>query len=133
VSCGGVVGGIAAAIVIGPLIGFLVWRRNADSGDTQKSAVSGARLSYTEGTDGHDNLLGSAAASAKPQPSPVPVSPASVSATQPTSPASVPIADYEVGYKDQTRTVLDAASSTSALVDNAANVVVAGLCSIHQL
>jgi hypothetical protein len=122
---GGVVGGIAAAIVIGFLIGFLVWRRKTDSGGTHKSEVSGAKYSFTEGTTGHDNLLGPAAVSATHQPSPtpvpppasasaaqptLPVPPASVSATQPTSssPASVPSNNYDVGYKDQARSVINA-------------------------
>jgi hypothetical protein len=122
---GGVVGGIGAAIVIGSLIGFLVWRRKTDSGNTHKSEVSGVKYSFTEGTTGHDNLLGPAAVSATHQPSPTPVPPpasvsatqptlpvlpASVSATQPTtsSPASVPSTNYDVGYKDQARTVINA-------------------------
>jgi hypothetical protein len=108
---GGVVGGIGAAIVIGSLIGFLVCRRKADSGDTHKSEVGGARLSFTEGTDGHDKLLGPADVLATQQPSHDPVPPASLLATQPTtssSPAFVPLTNYEVGYKDQTRTVIDA-------------------------
>jgi hypothetical protein len=121
---GGVVGGIGAAIVIGSLIGFLVWRHKTDSSDTHKSEVSGAKYSFTEGTTGHDNLLGPDAVSATHQPSPTPVAQASVSATQPTlpvppasvsatqptssSPASVPSTNFDVGYKDQARSVIGA-------------------------
>jgi hypothetical protein len=114
---GGVVGGIGAAIVIASLIGFLFWRRKADYGDTHKSEVGGARLSFTEGTDGQDKLLGPADVLATQQPSHDPVPPASVLATQQTtssSPALVPSAHYEVGYKDQTRTVIAAIPAVAA-------------------
>jgi hypothetical protein len=103
---GGVVGGIGAAIVFGSLIGFLVWRRKTDSGDSHKSEVGGARLSFTEGATGHDNLLGPAVVLAMHQPSPTPVPPASVLAKQPSSsssPLSVPTTNYVVHYKDQAR------------------------------
>jgi hypothetical protein len=124
---GGVVGGIAAVIVIGSMIGFLFWPRKSDSGDTQKPEVINiAKLSVTEGTEESDNFRGSAAVSVTQQPSPVstvppvsvmdnqppspvPVPPASlvsVSAKQPTSsspPLSVPTTNYVVDYKDQAR------------------------------
>jgi hypothetical protein len=127
---GGVVGGIAAVIVIGSMIGFLVWPRQSDSGDTPKPEVNIAKLSVTEGTEEYDNFRGSAAVSATQQPSPVstvppvsvmdnqppspvPVPPASlvsVSAKQPTSssPLSVPTTNYVVDYKDQARPAIGA-------------------------
>jgi hypothetical protein len=89
---GGVVGGIAAVIVIGSMIGFLVWPRQSDSGDTQKPEVINiAKLSVTEGTEEYDNFRGSAAAvSATQPPSPVPAVPpapsVSVMDKQPPSP-----------------------------------------------
>jgi hypothetical protein len=130
---GGVVGGIAAVIVIGSMIGLLVWPRKSDSGDTQKPEVNIAKLSVTEGTEEYDNFRGSAAAVSATQqlspvsavppapsvsvmdkqpPSPVPAvppaSPGPVSAQQPSSssssPLSVPTAtNYVVDYKDQAR------------------------------
>jgi hypothetical protein len=123
---GGVVGGIGAAFVFGSLIGFLVWRRKADSGDSHKSEVGGARLSFTEGATGHDNLLGPAVVLAMHQPSPTPVAPASVLAMQTTlaSPASVPSSNYDVAYKDQARPVIDAIPAV-AVADYAVPIAVA--------
>jgi hypothetical protein len=92
---GGVVGGIAAALVIGALIGFFVFRRSADASNDPKAEVHNgvAPLSIPEGTARHDSLLG----------------PAPVAVAAHALPTAVPIApytnNYAVDYKDQARTV----------------------------
>jgi hypothetical protein len=96
---GGVVGGIAAALVIGALIGFFVFRRSAESSSIPKPAVSGgvAPTSMTEGTAGHDNLLGPAQPmlATQPIPSTTPIPPPApaiaVARPRPRAPVAVPL------------------------------------------
>jgi hypothetical protein len=92
---GGVVGGIAAGIVIMSLVGFFVFRRPADSSIRPKAAIHNdvAPLSILAGTARHDSLIGPApmAVAAHALPTAVPIAPSTN--------------NYTVDYKDQARTV----------------------------
>jgi hypothetical protein len=115
---GVVVGGIAAAFVIGSLIGFFVFRRPVESSNVPKPAVSVgvAPSAMTEGNGGHDNLLGPAQPMLATQPArsttPIPPQPPGIAVAMPPPPAPVAVAlvpstnnNYNVNYKDQARTV----------------------------
>jgi hypothetical protein len=108
---GGVIGGIAGAAVILALVGFIVFQRKADSTNSKKPDVGSSQWSSVEGTAGgnHDSSLGPPPMLATPQAypapdSPTPTYPAPVSPAPPTQSA-----DYQVHYKDQSRTVVAAA------------------------
>jgi hypothetical protein len=134
---GSVVGGIAAAIVIGSLIGFFVFRRPADSSNVPKPGVSGgvAPSSMTKGTAGHDNLLGPAqpipATQPVPSTTPIPPPAPAIAVAMPPPPASVAVPlipsttnNFAVDYKDQARTALQAVPAIAVAYKDQARTVI---------
>jgi hypothetical protein len=117
---GSVVGGIAAAIVIGSLISFFVFQRPAVSINISKPAVSGkaAPSSRTEGTAGHDKLMGPAQPMLATQPAP------STTPIPPPAPAIAATSTYAVDYKDQARTALQAVPAIAVAYKDQARTVI---------
>jgi hypothetical protein len=111
---GGIVGGVAAGIVILSLVGYCVVRRPADSSNRPKPEVNGSvvPLPLEEVTTGYDNVLGPATttelAMHSPSPNPTPPAPMVVATHPPVLAQVVPSTnDHVVDYKDQARTVID--------------------------
>jgi hypothetical protein len=110
---GGIVGGVAAGIVILSLVGYFVVRRPADSSNRPKPEVTDSvvPLPLEEGTTGYDDVLEPATTPelAMHSPCPNPLPPAPIKATHPPVLAQVVPSthNHTVDYKDQARTVID--------------------------